>query len=64
MKSQAAQISFTFVDFRNYKGFESLSLNLQRTNILVGPNNLRQIYNHWRLPASGSGPTPSPHKES
>ena len=32
-------ISFTAVDFRHYKGFESLSLNLHRMNILVGPNN-------------------------
>ena len=39
MRRSAPNVSFTFVDFRHYKGFESLSLNLHRTNILVGPNN-------------------------
>jgi energy-coupling factor transporter ATP-binding protein EcfA2 len=38
-RSDHSQVSFTFVDFRHYKGFENLSLNLHRTNILVGPNN-------------------------
>lgn len=39
MRRSTPHVSFTFVDFRHYKGFESLSLNLHRTNILVGPNN-------------------------
>jgi hypothetical protein len=39
MRRSVPHVSFNFVDFKHYKGFESLSLNLHRTNILVGPNN-------------------------
>lgn len=39
MRSSDPHVSFSSVDFRSYKGFESLSINLHRTNILVGPNN-------------------------
>ncbi len=39
MKRTIAHVSFSLVDFRHYKGFENLSVNLHRTNILVGPNN-------------------------
>jgi AAA domain, putative AbiEii toxin, Type IV TA system/AAA ATPase domain len=39
MVQSVSRASFTHIDFRHYKGFESFSVNLQPMNILVGPNN-------------------------
>jgi len=39
MARSVPRVSFTAIEFRHYKGFDSFSLSLQRANILVGPNN-------------------------
>jgi len=39
MARSAPRVSFTAIEFKHYKGFDSFSLSLQRANILVGPNN-------------------------
>jgi predicted ATP-dependent endonuclease of OLD family len=33
------QVTFTSVEFRNYKAFEHYSVSLQDMNVLVGENN-------------------------